>query len=255
MLKLPEIYHGIRLIEYPEVDSTNNVCLQLAKSGESERVCVVAYSQTAGRGRQGRSFYSPASTGVYFSLSYRAGLDVESSLLITPAAACAVASVLEELSGRKMGIKWVNDVYCEGKKVCGILTESRLDFSKNALDYAVIGIGVNLTVPEGGFAGELESKAGAVFDFKPDSELRAQVVLKILDRLEEVLSSIPSRGFLEEYRSRSILTGREVSFQRGGSLICGTVTGIDDRCRLEVMTAGGTISLDSGEVSVKLAGA
>jgi BirA family biotin operon repressor/biotin-[acetyl-CoA-carboxylase] ligase len=115
---------GVFDIDYrATVTSTNSVLKDLAAGGAREGTVVAAITQTAGRGRFGRSFYSPADSGVYFSVLLRPGVGAPDATLLTTAAAVAVARAVEDVTGAPARIKWVNDVYCGGKKVCGILTE------------------------------------------------------------------------------------------------------------------------------------
>ena len=124
---------------------------------------LVAESQTAGRGRLGRSFHSPVGTGLYMSILLRPTFSAERALFITTAAAVAVCRAIEQETGLKPQIKWVNDIYLHEKKICGILTESSINFETKGLKWAVLGIGLNLSEPEGGFPEEIRSVAGALF--------------------------------------------------------------------------------------------
>ena len=134
---------GLRLRVYPSVTSTNTILKNMAAAGEPEGAVAVAGEQTAGRGRMGRSFYSPPGTGLYLSILLRPGIPAEETTPVTACAAVAVAESIEELSGEPAQIKWVNDVYVRGKKVCGILTEASIDCETRIADYLVVGIGVN----------------------------------------------------------------------------------------------------------------
>ena len=196
--------------------STNDLVREAAVRGEAEGLAVIADTQTAGRGRQGRTFVSPSGTGAYLSLLLRPKLPAAEAVAITGIAAVAVVRALGDLGVGGAGIKWVNDIYLRGRKVCGILTEATLDMESGGLDYAVLGIGVNLFSPPGGFPPELTEIAGAVFPGKPEDDERSRLIAAILDRFLPLYRALPDKGWLEEYRSRSILTGREVRFLRQG---------------------------------------
>ena len=144
---------------YKTVPSTNLVAKDYAERGEKEGV-FIAEKQTAGRGRQGRSFFSPENSGLYVSFLLRPSISPEDVYILTTTAAVAVSETIELFSGREARIKWVNDVLVANKKVCGILVEGSMTGQEN--DYAVIGIGINLFPPEGGFPDGLEEKAGTV---------------------------------------------------------------------------------------------
>lgn len=246
------LYAGYRITEYTELGSTNTFLTELAKEGEPGGRVVAALKQSSGKGRRGRSFFSSKPSGVYMSVLYRQELSVNDGLLITPAVACAVAEAIEEVSGRRTGIKWVNDIFADGKKLCGILVESRFCFERDSMDYAVIGIGINLAEPEGGFPDELENIAGVLFD-KYTEENRLNIIHKVLEKLNKYLPEIKTRGFLEDYRRRSILIGRTVNVVSNGEAYPAQALGIDDMARLIVELPDGQImTLDSGEVSVRI---
>lgn len=245
-------YNGYEIEFFDEIDSTNTYLCSLAKKGAEDGRTAIARCQTAGRGRQGRSFFSPDSTGLYMSTVYRKKISIETALMLTPAVAVATARALEMISGRKMGIKWVNDIFVNGKKLCGILVESKLDFAAECLDYAVIGIGVNLFEPIGGFPEGINKTAAALFtDYS--EEKRAEVIFALLDSLKDTLDRLPDCGFMDEYRSRSVLIGQEVDVFRDNEVYRAKVIGIDDTAKLIVMSDDrGEERLDSGEVRVKL---
>ena len=162
------------------VTSTNALLKEKAALGAPEGTVLIALSQTAGRGRFTRSFFSPEDSGIYMSILIRPRISAENAALITTAAAVAVAEAAENLSGRKAGIKWVNDVLIDGKKICGILTEASLNIESGALDYAVLGIGLNAYEPKCGFPQEIKNIAGAIFRKKKDG-LRSKLAAAVLE--------------------------------------------------------------------------
>jgi len=234
-----------------EAGSTNDLCKAAAAEGEAEGLVVFAERQTAGKGRRGRSFLSPAGTGVYLSILLRPKLPAEEAVAVTGIAAVAAARAIEDVSGQEAGIKWVNDIWLSGKKVCGILTEAAMDMESGGLEYAVLGIGVNAYPPPGGFPPELRDIAGAVFPGKPEDDERSRLMAAILDRFFPLYRALPGKAWLEEYRRRSLLTGREVRFTQGGEERRGLVLGIDDAARLLLRLEDGTeTALSSGEVTL-----
>ncbi len=245
-------YHGYKIEFFDEIDSTNTYLVERAKAGASAKTVAIANRQTAGRGRRGKSFFSPENTGLYMSIIWKGDCDVKTAMLITPAAACAVAEGLELVSGREMGIKWVNDIYYGGKKLCGILTETRFDFEKDKLDYAVIGIGINLFEPKYGFPEELEKVATAVFS-EYSEDKRTAVIQAVLDNLDKYLPQIATGEFLGEYRRRSVLIGKSVNVVKGERSYPAKVIDIDDSAKLVVKDCEGIHAIDSGEVSIRLA--
>lgn len=234
------------------VTSTNTVLKKIAETGGAEGMVVIAQQQSMGKGRLGRSFFSPKGTGLYMSLLLRPKFSAEESLSITTAAAVAVAGAVEAVCGLPGQIKWVNDVYLRGRKVCGILTEAAVDFENKGLHYAVLGIGVNLREPPGGFSEELKEVAGALFYGETPPGAKTKLAAEILNRFFKLYQALPERTFLEEYRSRSLLTGMEITFTEGSHQGEGVVLGIDEKMRLVVQQKdGGKKAFSAGEVVIK----
>jgi BirA family biotin operon repressor/biotin-[acetyl-CoA-carboxylase] ligase len=171
---------------HKEVTSTNSILKEYAEKGEQEGKVIVAEKQSSGRGRMNRSFYSPEGTGIYLSILLKPNLTFQESLLITTTAAVAVAEAIEKVSGCEAKIKWVNDIYCKGKKVCGILTEASLDMESGALKYAVLGIGINVLKPAGDFPEELKDIAAAVFDAELYSSDARSLLAEVTVGVEDV---------------------------------------------------------------------
>lgn len=245
-------HSGLNLTLYPCVDSTNLVLKQAAEAGAPEGTVCIAEHQTAGRGRLGRSFYSPARSGVYFSILLRPKFPPADCPLITTCAAVACAGAMEQVSGQSTQIKWVNDIYVAEKKVCGILTEAAIDLESGGLQYAVLGIGVNLTKPEDDFPDELKNVAGTLFSDDASGDFRCRLVAEILDRFLDDYACLTEKSFLAEYRRRSMLTGQPVHVLRNGTSIPATALGVDDNFSLIVRYEDGRVEhLSSGDVSVR----
>ena len=139
------------VIALKTVGSTNAYLRELAQKGASEGTLVVSSEQTSGHGRRGRSFFSPSDTGIYLSVLLRPKVSVNEAVKITSAAAVAVCFALEKECGISPEIKWVNDIFVNGKKAAGILTEAAFDMDNGALDYVCLAIGINVFPPENGF--------------------------------------------------------------------------------------------------------
>ncbi len=228
-----------------ETDSTNNVAKARAAEGRTN-YAVVAQSQTAGRGRINRSFCSPRAKGLYLSAVIRPRLTVADCGRITAYAAIATARAVEKLSGAEVSVKWVNDLQINGKKICGILTEGGVGMEGGTLDYAVIGIGVNVlssTLPPdvAQVATSVEDETGKRMDVNA-------LAAEILNGLSALESEITKPSFIEEYRRRSSVLGKTV-------LVNGeyeaTVSGINDDCSLTLDVGGQAVTFSAGEVSVK----
>ncbi len=240
---------GLSFDVYDCVDSTNRIAKERGDNGAPEGLVVLADSQTAGRGRLGRSFCSPADTGLYMSVLLRPQLPAQKALSITTAAAVAVCRAIERVSDRKAQIKWVNDVYCDGKKVCGILTEAAFDGGNMA--YAVLGIGINVNAPKNGFPADIADIAASVYDQTKGD--RNALVAAVLDAFFEEYAHIEEKRYVDEYRARSCLVGKRVTVKAPSGDRDAVAIGVDEQCRLRVRYANGREeALSSGDVSIKL---
>lgn len=237
---------------YKTVTSTNDLAKQYALDLKPEGTVIVAREQTAGRGRKGRSFYSPMSTGVYISVLLRPELTAEKTLYITTAAAVAVAKAIEKISGKEAKIKWVNDIFVDGKKVCGILTEGAIDFETGKMQYAVLGIGVNIKKPENDFPSEIQNIAGSVFD-TTDKEVSSIIVAEILNNFMNYYKNLASKPFYEEYKKRMFLIGKQLTVYSGKDSYPAVAIDLDEELSLIVKDENGNIKkLNTGEVSIKI---
>ena len=237
---------------YKTVTSTNDLAKQYALDLKPEGTVIVAREQTAGRGRKGRSFYSPMSTGVYISVLLRPELTAEKTLYITTATAVAVAKAIEKISGKEAKIKWVNDIFVDGKKVCGILTEGAIDFETGKMQYAVLGIGVNIKKPENDFPSEIQNIAGSVFD-TTDKEVSSIIVAEILNNFMNYYKNLANKPFYEEYKKRMFLIGKHLTVYSGKDSYPAVAIDLDKELSLIVKDENGNIKkLNTGEVSIKI---
>lgn len=247
-MHVPEQWH---IIERETSPSTNTELKDLAAAGAPEGTVLIAHRQTAGRGRLGRSFFSPAHTGLYLSVLLRPQCSLKEALRLTPIAAVAAARAADALCGTAVGIKWVNDLYLDGKKVCGILTECTPDPQTGEPLYVICGAGFNLFPPKEGFPSEIASLAGSLTATR-DPTLRPRLAREFAQRLREGMLQ-PFDEILEEYRRRSVLIGKTVVSPTASFPGRATVLGIDDEGGLCIRCADGTERvLTGGEVSVRL---
>lgn len=214
---------------YETLNSTSDECRRRLAAGE--RQCLVlAERQTLGRGRSGKNFYSPTG-GLYLSLAMQARPDVVG---LTCRAAVETAEAIELLTGLDCGIKWVNDLYFRGKKVCGILTEA-------VGDSVILGIGVNLcpaALPE-----ELREIVG----FLDCGDIREPLAAELANRL---LREREKKSFMEEYRRRSVVLGKELTCRIGGRVFSALAMDIDEDGGLTVLGPEGRETLRFGEVFI-----
>ena len=239
---------------YRTITSTNTVLKARAAEGAPAGLVLIAGEQTAGRGRMGRSFYSPPDSGLYMSLLLRPKIAAREATRITACAAVAVAETVEELSSRPTRIKWVNDVLLDGRKICGILTEASFDCESGELAYVIVGIGINIAVPAGDFPEELRQIAGAAFDGAAIPELRARLAAGVLDRLWDFAADLESPACFAAYRARSLVLGKAVNLLiPGRAPESAQVLDLNrDYSLLVRMPDGSERSISSGEVSVRL---
>lgn len=216
-----------------ETDSTNLRLKEIARSGDLRPRMLCAESQTAGRGRLGRSFLSPGESGMYMSLLLPLPKD---ALPFTIRAAVAVCRAVEEETGKALSIKWVNDLFWQGKKVCGILAEG-------VGNMAVLGIGLNLRMPKGGFPGV--PIAGALETDVERERLMGRVAFHVKRTLDE-----DGQAVLSFYRQRMFLMEREITFLQNGQEKTARVLGVDEAGGLVVLCDGKEEILRTGEVSI-----
>ena len=249
VLSLPILQQsfGIPVYYRPVCRSTMTEAKDMVNKGYSVPFAVVAGRQEGGRGRLGRSFFSPEG-GVYMSLVIP-GSSIPNPDMLTTAASLAVARAIEALTGIGCSIKWVNDIYIHGRKAVGILTEGLVNMEEGGLDKAVIGIGVNLRPGAEPVPDELKDKMIYLYPVGnapiTRAELSARIAREILDILDE--------DFIAEYRSRCFILGSSIMVVRNGKEREAVAIDVDDRAALVVRYPDGSIeALSSGEVTLRI---
>ena len=224
---------------YDTIDSTNLELKRRIAAGCALPQLVIADGQTAGRGRLGRCFESPDGSGVYFSLAFRADGSLENTTLVTTAAAVAVREAIERETGLSCGIKWVNDLYLGGKKVCGILAEA-------VGGCVIVGIGINITTE---FSGELSEKAASL---GKECSHEALAALSCAGILRFLAGKMPD--MIEKYRAHSIVLGKEITyFSASEPPKRARARDIYSRGGLIVeLNDGGEETLRTGEISIRM---
>lgn len=244
---------GLKVQVLPSASSTNTLLREQANAGAPEGLVILANTQTGGHGRYGRSFFSPADSGIYMSLLLRPrGYSPEQATGLTTMAAVAACEAIEEVSCCKAAIKWVNDVLIAGKKVCGILTEGAFSLENQSMEYVVLGIGINVYPPREGFPEELQDIAGFVLEQQQadgKNALAAGFLNQFLERYRGA-----DRDYAQAYRERSVVIGREIDVISPSGTRRALALDIDRDCRLIVRYETGEIArLSSGEVSIRTA--
>ncbi len=242
----------IELEILPDIGSTNDYLREKAAQGKGEGYAVVAGAQTRGKGRTGRSFYSPADTGIYLSLLLRPkDCGPAQAVKFTTMAAVAACEAIEKVSHRSPQIKWVNDIYIDGKKVSGILTEASVSLENGSLEYVLLGIGINVYPPEKGFPQELRETAGSVFQERK-SDGKNQLAAGFLNRLMDIYTKEEIEEYAEEYRKRSMVLGKRIQILTPEGEKGARALEIDKDCRLLVEYEDGNRELlRAGEIRIR----
>ncbi len=227
-----------KLFYYRHTTSTNKVAFSLATRGFKEGTAVIAESQEEGRGRLGKVWQSPPGKGLYCSLIVRPQLTVEDYPKITLTAGVSVAKILEEIAGKRMLLKWPNDVYSEGKKCCGILTESSPLTEKEENLFAVVGIGININSVQADFPEELRDNVTSLNILTGRQYDILDIFKKIHQTFLVMLTILQDKGFpeiLTEWKKRDMLVGKRLQWlTNSGQVVYGISEGPDSMGRLLV---------------------
>ena len=251
---LPNTFPWMKTIHYFDtIGSTNDEARRMAKSGAPHGTVLIAGHQTGGHGRRGRSFHSPAGSGIYMSVLLRPDCAPTELMHLTCAAAVAMCDAIEQAVGFRPGIKWTNDLVCGKRKIGGILTE--LGFTNQGLvDYAIIGIGINCTQTELDFPEDIRSIAASlamVSQTCVETDVVAAAMIQALQKMDSQLLSAKAQ-ILAQYKKDCITLGQEIVLLRGDGKRYGIARDIDSDGGLVVEFQSGTLEVvSSGEVSVR----
>lgn len=235
------------------VDSTNTRLKALAAAGAPTGCALLAVEQTAGRGTHGRSFQSPRGDGLYLSVLLRPSAALKDLITLTGWVAVAAREGCARASGAPVEVKWLNDLYLNGKKLCGILTELAFLGESGEPDYVVVGMGVNMnqtaeTFRAQGLEDIAASLAGEGFPVE-----RNHLAVCLLEELDRMARDFPGKrpDYLERYRAHCITVGRRVSFETESGALTGTAQGVDGAFALQVAgDDGGSHTVASGTVTM-----
>lgn len=242
---------GKNIFSFDRVGSTNVIAHKYAERGEPDGTLILAERQTAGKGRLGRNWHSPAKRGVYMSLIIRPEIPPTSAPGLSLVAALSVAQALRDYPRIKAAIKWPNDVLHDGRKLAGVLTE--LSAEVDRVKYVIIGIGINVNHELQEFPEELREKATSLKIVKQQHIDRVQIVRAVLLRLENHYHEYVKHGFkrlLKTIKSYSCVIGRQVVFNSGDEARSGKAIDIDPHGLLVVEVNGRKTLLSSGEVTL-----
>lgn len=237
---------------YESLESTNKTAMELAVAGAEHGTVVIADCQTMGKGRYSRDFFSVSGGGLYMSIILRPGsLRLENPASITAFAAVSVCEAIESISDKTATIKWVNDIFIDGKKVCGILTEAVTDFESGGLNWIVLGIGINVSIPEKDFPEHLRSLAVSIYPDKKVSGVRNRLSAEIINRILGHASPPVESEIFKEYKKRLMMLGREITVIQNQTEYQAIAVDVDAAGHLLVKNEKGKLlALSSGEVRI-----
>lgn len=241
---------------FDEIDSTNTYLKNLANDDSENRCVVVSSKQLKGRGRRGRVFESP-NGGIYFSLLVNSDDNNDNNLLITSIASVAISRAIKKVCNIDTKIKWVNDIYIQDKKVCGILTEGIIDMEVGRIKSMIVGIGINFSTPMDEFPKELQSIVTSIYKDEesiPKNINRNLLVKEIVEEIINIWEALPNKDFLEEYREKSNVIGNKVTlYNKDNTIDVGLVKTINDKAHLIVeLENGQEKEIGTGEVTLRV---
>lgn len=238
---------------FETLDSTNNKAKDMALKGALHGTVVIAEAQTAGKGRLGRSFVSPQGSGIYMSMVLRIGSDISKAVLITTAAAVSVCKAVRSVTGVDAGIKWVNDIYLNSRKICGILAEAVTNVKTGELDSVVVGIGVNFcSIDKSSYPDDVLERITWLYDGTEAETTRSRLAAAIIDEVIVQCSSLTDRSFIDYYKKHAIMLDKDVICIRGNERWQAHTVDIDDNGGLIVRGTDGKLqTLSSGEISIR----
>ena len=238
---------------FDTIDSTNTQAKVLAKKGAPHGTVLIADTQTAGRGRMGRQFDSQKAAGIYLSVILRPQCPPDRLMHLTCAAGVAMCDAVETVTGIRPGIKWINDLVYETRKLGGILTELSVDSATGMTEYAVIGIGINCNRDPADFPPELQQIAASLSAVTGKGIDRAALAGAMIDALYKMDSCLPEKtALMDRYRNDCITLGRDVLIHRTEGILQGKAVALDDDGGLVVqLLDGSTVTVNAGQVSIR----
>ena len=251
-------HNGLQYTEkihvYKSLESTNKTAKEMAIAGAEHGTVIISDCQTAGRGRYSRDFFSPPGGGLYLSIILRPEvLNFENITSVTAFAAVAVCEAIETVSGKSPKIKWVNDIFIDSKKVCGILTEAITNFESGELEWIVLGIGINVSIPVENFPQDLQPLAASIYPDEQISGVRNQLSAELINRILGHEISPKETDIFRDYKNRLMMLGKKITVLQEGMGYTATAVDINSSGHLIVEKKDGElITLSSGEIRIQI---
>lgn len=243
---------GSNILIFDAIDSTNDLARKCLEEGALEGLILMAESQTRGRGRMGRSWVSPAGTGIYLSVLLKPKIEPQRLQQLTLMAGLGTVQAVNEFSSQKAQLKWPNDILLNGKKLCGILSEYHP--TQNEENAVIIGIGVNANHSQNDFPENLRPIATSIkieTGRSVDRQVLATALIRHLDQEYDAFLRDGSAAVIQKWTENSDMFGKNISVTKGKSVIHGTALGLDSQGRLLIRIKNGAeMAFDSGEVSL-----
>ena len=239
---------------FKKLESTNKTAKQKVFEGAHSGTVVLAEEQTQGKGRLGRYYFSPPKKGLYMSVIIKPEFDTSKSLLVTTAASVAVCRAIKKVCGLDTQIKWVNDIFFEGRKICGILTEAISNFESGKIDAVIVGIGINCSIKTEDMPDEIRETAGSL----PPPVQRNKLAAEIINELMEILSRMgegPYPSYMDEYRRRSMVLRKDIEVYSNYSDEYKKAKAIDisdDGGLIVIYSDGRKDTLTTGEITIRV---
>lgn len=241
------------LFYYGSLSSTNRKAKELVNRSNHESPVVLANYQSAGQGRLGRSFFSPKGKGLYLSIVLRPQLSAQDALSLTTTCAVAVTQVLEEKINLSPQIKWINDIYIDNKKVCGILTQAVTNMETGIIEYVILGIGLNVSTLKNEFPEELQDTATSIFPDGKTTISRNELAAALIDKIYILCLNPDIKAIMPYYKSHSLVLHKHVAVFHQGQEMQGYILDILDNGALKIeYECGKNEVLQSGEISIRI---
>ena len=245
-------FYANKIQVHKSLESTNKTAKEMAVAGAEHGTIIISDCQTTGRGRYSRNFFSPSGGGLYMSIVLRPeAMHFKNPTSVTAFAAVSVCEAIEIISTKVPRIKWVNDIFIDGKKVCGILTEAVTDFESGSLDWVVLGIGINVHTRTEDFPSDLQSLATSIYPDEKMPGVRNRLSAEIINRILG-FETLPSETeIFEKYKKRLMMLGKEITVIQNQMKYKATAIDVDSVGHLIVKNENGEIiTLSSGEIRI-----
>ncbi len=252
-INLNKEFSNINIYTYKTIPSTNEIAKQLVLNEAKHGTVIIAEEQTSGKGRMGKSFYSPPNTGIYMSIILRENLSALNPVLITTSSCVAICDAIYKVTGIECQIKWINDIYINNKKVGGILAETSIDFKDKNMNYLIIGIGINFNKPKFNFPTEFKEIAGAIYQDNNTEVSKNKLCSEIINNILNIIPKINNYDFISEYKKRSLILNKEILYIINNIKYKGKAIDINKDGYLIVKHNDGSIkTLNSSEITIRM---